>query len=188
MKKKILGWGECVAKHGDTVYDDIVENSASLSVEEGNEENANVEGGKSEGRKQTPDKYIIEFDRRLGEDETGFKPGYIENAGEIGIIPKNTGAVYAELKGCSLKKTLKQDSTDGLVGHYLYKTKGSTDSEGDLDDVEVKTSDIAGEFTQVAQTENKNPYEEGWYIKDGNVYKHAFETTPTTGVTYYKLG
>ena len=40
MEKKILGWGECVAKHGDTVYDDIVENSASLSVEEGNEENA----------------------------------------------------------------------------------------------------------------------------------------------------
>ena len=187
MIRKILGWGECVAKHGSTVYDDIVDKSASLSVDEGDETEALVEGGKAEGRKQTADKYIIEFDRRLG-DETDFKPGYIENAGEIGIIPKNVGAVYAELKGCSLKKTLKQNTDDGLVAHYLYKTKGSTDSEGDIDDVEVKKSTLAATFTAVADTTGLNPYEEGLYIKEGNVYKHAFETEPAQGVTYYTMG
>lgn len=191
MVKKILGWGECVAKQGGTVYDDIIDGSASLSVEEGNETEAPIEGGKAEGRKQAADKYIIEFDRRLG-DETGFKPGFTENAGEIGIIPKNAGAVYAELKGCSLKKTLRQNSTDGLVGHYKYKTKGSTDSNGDLDDVEIKKSNIAASFTAVDSTaegySNKNPYEEGWYIKDGTIYKHAFETSPAQDVTYYTMG
>ena len=137
MLKKILGWGECVAKQGGTVYDDIVDGSASLSVEEGQEDEALIEGGIAEGRKQRPDKYIIEFDRRLG-DETDFNPGFTENAGEIGIIPKNAGAVYAELKGCSLKKTLRQDSTDGLVGHYQYKTKGATDAYGALTDITMQ--------------------------------------------------
>jgi hypothetical protein len=186
-KKKILGWGECVANDGTNAYDDLVEGSASLSVEEGDEQEANIEGGKAEGRKQSPDKYIIEYDRRLGDEE--FKPGYIEDFGEIAIIPKNTGAVYAELKGVSLKKTLRQDTTDGLVGHYEYKTKGSTDSQGNLDDVEIKKSTLATSFTAVTETTGKNPYVEGWYTKVGNtdVYVHAFENAPKDGVTYYAI-
>ena len=184
--KKIIGWDDCVAQNGSTVYDDIVENSASLSVEEGEEKEATIEGGTAEGRKQKADKYIIEFDRRLGNEE--FTPGFVENAGAVGIIPKAAGAVYAELKGCSLKKTLKQDSTDGLVAHYLYKTKGSTDSVGNLDDIEIKESEIAAVFTAVSNTTGKNPYDEGWYIKEDDIYKHAFETTPVENVTYYKMG
>ncbi len=193
MATKILGWGECTSKFTPVsgtaeTHDDIVENSASLSVEEGQEQEALIEGGKAEGRKQQPDKYIIEFDRRL-ENGDDFTPGFVEDAGDIAIIPKNVGAVYAELKNCSCKKTLKQNSTDGLVGHYLYKTKGSTDSNGDLDDVEIKQHTANETYTAVSSSSEgyslKNPKTEGWYIKNGNVYIHSWDTTPQNGVTYY---
>ncbi len=192
MPQKILGWGECTATHTPTsgsaeTYDDVVENSGALSVEEGAEQEANVEGGKVEGRKKAPDKYIIEFDRRLGSINE-FTPGYIEDAGTIAIVPKNVGAVYAELQGCSLHKSLKQDSTNGLVGHYKFKTKGSTDSNGDLDDVDIKQHSSADTYSAVADTTGKNPYEEGWYIKNGTTYIHSYDTTPQSGVTYYTLG
>jgi hypothetical protein len=192
---KILGWGECTSKFTQTsgtaeTHDDIVENSASLSVEEGQEDEATIEGGKAEGRKVRPDKYIIEFDRRLG-NSSEFAPGYIEDAGDIAIIPKNVGAVYAELKNCSLKKTLRQNSTDGLVGHYQFKTKGSTDSGGNLDDVEIKQHSTNETYTAVSTSSEgystKNPKNEGWFIKNGNIYIHSWDTTPQEGVTYYTL-
>ena len=185
-KKKILGWGECYAKADDKVFDDIVENSANLSVEEGQEQEANTTGGKTEGRKQAPDKYIIEYDRRVG-SKNEVQVGYTEDAGSIGIIPKNSGATYAKLMGCSRKITLKQDEEDGLVAHYLYKTKGSTDSTGKLDDVLLDESNISELFTAVTNTSGKNPYEEGWYTKKGDVYYHAFETEPVQGTTYYEM-
>lgn len=190
--RKILGWGECTSKltpanggNAET-HDDIVENSASLSVEEGEEQEARIEGGTAEGRKQQPDKYIIEFDRRLA-DGDDFAPGFVEDAGDIAIIPKNVGAVYAELSNCSCKKTLKQDSTNGLVGHYYYKTKGSTDSNGNLDDVEIKKHTEAETYTEVADTTGMNPKALGWFIKNGNVYIHSLDTTPQEGVTYYTV-
>jgi hypothetical protein len=193
---KILGWGECTSKFTPAsggsaeTHDDIVINSASLSVEEGQEDEAQVEGGRAEGRKVQPDKYIIEFDRRLG-STSEFTPGYEENAGDIAIIPKNVGAVYAELKNCSCKKTLKQGSTDGLVGHYLYKTKGSTDSNGDLDDIEIKQHSQNETYTAVSTSldgySTKNPKTLGWFIKNGNTYIHSYDTTPVEGVTYYTL-
>ena len=185
-KKKVLGWGECYAKTDDKVYDDIVENSASLSVEEGQEQEATTEGGKVEGRKQTADKYIIEFDRRIG-SKSEVQVGYTEDAGNISIIPKNAGAVCGKLKGCSCKITVTQNSENGLVAHYLYKTKGSTDSEGNIDDFELDESNITELFSAVASTTGKNPYNEGWYTKTGNVYYHAFETTPAQGTTYYEM-
>ncbi len=194
--KKILGWGECTGTNtvdNNTVvrHADIVENSASLSVEEGSEQEANIEGGKAEGRKQNPDKYIIEYDRRIG-DENEVTLGFVEDAGDIAIIPKNIGAVYAELKNVSRKITLKQNTTDGLVAHYYYKTKGSTDSNGNLDDVDIKkhTADNM-EYTAVSSSSegynNKNPKEEGWFIKNGNSYIHSWDTTPQSGTTYYAL-
>lgn len=186
-KKKILGWGECVAKTVDTIYDDIVEGSAALSVEEGTENEANTEGGKAEGRQRTVDKYITEFDRRVG-DKSEVSLGFVNDAGPISIIPKNQGAAYAKLLGCSLHTTIKQDSTDGLVIHYEYKTKGSTDSQGKIDDVVIDESSTSVTFTAVQNTAGKNPYDEGWYVKDGeNVYKHAFETTPKENTTYYEI-
>ena len=192
---KVLGWGECTGKltpaEGNAeTWEDIVDGSASLSVEEGQEDEALIEGGIAEGRKQRPDKYIIEFDRRLG-STAEFSPGFIEDAGDIAIIPKAVGAVYAELKGCSLKKTLKQDSTDGLVGHYLFKTKGSTDSNGDLDDIEIKQHSTNETYTAVSTSSDgysgKNPKNEGWFIKNGSTYIHARDTTTVEGVTYYIL-
>lgn len=190
--RKILGWGECTSKFTPSAggnaetHDDIVDGTASLSVDEGQEDEALVEGGRAEGRKVRPDKYIIEFDRRL-EDGDDFAPGYVEDAGDIAIIPKNVGAVYAELKDCSCKKTLKQDSQNGLVGHYYYKTKGSTDSNGNLDDVDIKKHTAADTYTEVSDTTGKNPKNEGWFIKNGNTYIHSWDTTPQTGVTYYTL-
>ena len=194
--RKILGWGECTSKFTPSAggnaetHDDIVDGTASLSVDEGQEDEALVEGGRAEGRKVRPDKYIIEFDRRL-EDGDDFTPGYVEDAGDIAIIPKNVGAVYAELKDCSCKKTLKQDSQNGLVGHYYYKTKGSTDSNGDLDDVDIKKHTAADTYTAVPTSidgySTKNPKALGWFIKNGNTYVHSWDTEVVNGTTYYQL-
>jgi hypothetical protein len=189
--KKILGWGECTGINtpavGDAVsYDDIVDGSASLSVEEGQEQEALIEGGVAEGRKQNPDKYIIEFDRRLG-DETNIKIGFVENAGKIAIVPKNIGAVYAELDDCSRKITLKQNTQDGLVAHYLFKTKGRTDSEGNLDDVLVKKHLSASQTFSAVANPTGNPSTSGYYIKNGTTYIHAQDTSVVNGVTYYEL-
>ena len=48
--KKILGWGKCTIDGKN----DIIEGSASLSVEEGEEQEALIEGGSAEGRKKAP--------------------------------------------------------------------------------------------------------------------------------------
>ena len=186
--KKILGWGECFAK-GDNglLYGDIVENSASLSEQEGEVQEATVEGGTVEGRKRTPSKYRLEFDRRLG-DETDFKPGFTEHAGSIAIVSKAVGATYAQLHGYSLTTSLRQNSQDGLVAHYQYDTMGSTDSAGHLDDIEVTKSTATMTYIEVSATTGKNPYDEGWYVqKEGGLYVHTFDTTPAQGTTYYEL-
>ena len=39
--KKVLGWGRCSIDG----HDDIVEDSTSLDIEEGDEQEANIEGG-----------------------------------------------------------------------------------------------------------------------------------------------
>ena len=43
-------------------------------------------------------------------------------------------------------------------------------------------------YTAVADTEGKNPAEEGWYEKDGDEYSRTEDTTPTDGKTYYTKG
>lgn len=137
--KKIIGWGKVEAKQtpttGDPVtYDDIKEGSASLSVEEGTIEEALIEGGEAEAVKSSADKYIVEFDRRIG-NASDVTPGFQESAGNIELIPPTVGAIGIRLTGVCRKITLKYDSTDGLVAHYWYKTAGATDSSGNITDV-----------------------------------------------------
>ena len=128
--KKILGWGKCtVGSHSD-----IVENSTSLSVEEGQEQEATIEGGEAEGRKKAPDKYILTYNRRVG-SASEVEVGFTEDGGDITVTPENSGAVGVSLKGCTKHVAVKFDSTDGLVAVYTYKTKGATDSSGKLTDI-----------------------------------------------------
>ena len=105
---KVIGWGKCTATHtpsgtGATakVYDDIVDGSTSLSVEEGQEQEALIEGGQAEARKKQPDKYIIEFDRRIG-NASDVTPGFTDDAGSIEIEPELVGAIGVTLTGVSL--------------------------------------------------------------------------------------
>ena len=49
---KVLGWGKCSCDGKD----DIVDGSTDLSCEEGQEQEANIEGGSAEGRKVPPPK------------------------------------------------------------------------------------------------------------------------------------
>lgn len=140
MSAKVLGWGKCSAVHtpsgtGATAvtYADIVEGSTSLSVEEGQEQEALIEGGSAEARKKQPDKYIIEFDRRIG-NAAEATPGFTEDAGSIKIDPELVGAIGVTLTGVSLCITMRFDSTDGLVAHYQFKTKGAT-TAGALTDI-----------------------------------------------------
>ena len=63
MSQKIIGWGKCQAKHtpsgqGATAvtHNDIIDGSTALSVEEGEEQEALIEGGEAEARKRKPDK------------------------------------------------------------------------------------------------------------------------------------
>lgn len=137
---KVIGWGKCTATHtpsgtGATakVYGDIVDGSTSLSVEEGQEQEALIEGGQAEARKKQPDKYIIEFERRIG-NASDVTPGFTDDAGSIEIEPELVGAIGVTLTGVSLYISVSFDTTDGLKAHYKFKTKGAT-TGGALTDI-----------------------------------------------------
>jgi len=186
--KKLIGWGKCTAKQtpasGNAItHSDIKEGTASLSVEEGSVDEALIEGGEAEAMKSQADKYIVEYDRRIGA-ESEVTPGFVENAGSIEIIPPTNGAVGIRLINVCRKITLKGDSTDGLMAHYWYKTGGEMDDEGNITDV-VPVVKGSTTYTAVADTTGKNPESEGWYIKNGSNYILSHDTTPQTGVTYY---
>lgn len=139
--QKILGWGKCSAIHtpsgqgaSATTYADIVEGSTSLSVEEGNEQEALIEGGSAEARKKQPDKYILDFERRIG-SASEVTPGFTDDAGSVEVEPELVGAIGVTLTGVSLYITLSFDSTDGLKAHYQFKTKGATGANGALTDI-----------------------------------------------------
>ena len=127
---KVLGWGRCSIDG----HDDIVEDSTSLEVEEGDEQEANIEGGTAEGRKKAPDKYSLTYNRRIG-SASEVQVGYTENAGDVTVTPENAGAVGVTLKECSRHISVKFDAKDGLVAVYKWKTKGKTDSAGKLTDI-----------------------------------------------------
>ena len=127
---KILGWGRCTV--GD--HDDIVEGSTSLSVEEGQEQEANIEGGSAEGRKKAPDKYILTYRRRVG-SASEVEVGFTENVESVTVTPENDGAVGVTLSNVSRHVAVGFDSTDGLVAIYTYKTKGQTNAQGQLSDI-----------------------------------------------------
>lgn len=137
MAEKILGWGKNSIKTVEKEYFDIKEGSTSLSVEEGAETEALIEGGEAEGRKQEPDKYTLEFERRIGE-ENEVEVGFVESAGDVEVIPENVGAIGVKLSSCSRRISVKFDSTDGLVAVYTYKTKGAHNDQGKLTDVTLK--------------------------------------------------
>ena len=133
-EQKIIGWGKCSVKNGETIHNDIVQGSTSLSVEEGAEQEALIEGGEAEARKQEPDKYTLTYNRRIGKEDE-VKVGFTENAGDAEVIPEQDGAIGVKLTGCSRRINVQFDSTDGLVAVYTYKTKGAHNDKGELTDV-----------------------------------------------------
>ena len=138
---KVLGWGKCSAvvtpaSGTASTFADIVEGSTSLSVEEGDEMEALIEGGEAEGRRKRPDKYVLTFNRRIGDaSEVTGKIGYTENLTSVQVVPELVGAIGVTLTGVSETITVQYDTTDGLVAVYTYKTKGTTDADGKLTDV-----------------------------------------------------
>lgn len=143
--KKVLGWGHCSVTEAktSTTHDDIVDGSTSLSVEEGEEQEALIEGGTREGYKRKPDKYTLTYNRRLG-SATEVTPGFTEDAGDVTVNPENTGAVGVTLKNCSRHIALQYDTTDGLVAVYTWQTMGEADASGNLTDVEQFVKAAAG--------------------------------------------
>lgn len=144
MPSKVIGWGKnsiVITPAGEnasaTTYADIVEGSTSLSVDEGEEKEALIEGGSAEARKKNPDKYIVEFERRIG-TASEVTPGFTEDAGSCQVVPESSGAIGVTLTGCSCYITLSFDSTDGLKAHYQYKTKAATNSSGALTDITLQ--------------------------------------------------
>lgn len=139
-RKKIVGWGKNSNKEtingSSTTYDDIVINSTSLSVEEGEEQEAQIEGGEAEARKKNPDKYILESERRIDDpSEVNGVLGFTEEVDSIEVEPQEVGAVGVTLINPSRHVTVTYDTTDGLKAKYTYKTKGATDSNGRLTDI-----------------------------------------------------
>ena len=127
---KVLGWGKCSCDGKD----DIVDGSTDLSCEEGQEQEANIEGGSAEGRKKAPDKYILTYHRRVG-SAAEVQCGYTENAGSVTVTPELTGAICCTLTECSKHVSVKFDSKDGLVEVTKWKTKGAVDANGLLTDI-----------------------------------------------------
>ena len=195
MPQKIIGWGECHAKqtisNTPVEYDDIVINSAALNVEEGEEQEALIEGGRAEARKKRPDKYILEFERRIGdESEVAAELGFTDEVDSIQIIPEEVGAVAVTLQSPSKYVSVSFDSTDGLKAKYQYNTKGATGSNGKLSDVSFVKKQ-AGTWTAVDSSitgySSKNPKNEGWFVKNGSVYIPALDTTVVENRVYYTL-
>jgi len=192
-RKKIIGWGKNSNKEtingSSTTYDDIVINSTSLSVEEGEEQEAQIEGGEAEARKKNPDKYILESERRIDDpSDVNDVLGFTEEVDSIEVEPQEVGAVGVTLINPSRHVTVTYDTTDGLKAKYTYKTKGATDSNGRLTDITFQKKVSNAAYIEVSSTTGKNPKNEGWYIKNGNVYIPSLDTTPQTGVTYYSRG
>ena len=127
---KVLGWGKCSCDGKD----DIIENSTSLSFEEGQEQEATIEGGSAEGRKKAPDKYILQYKRRVG-TAAEVSCGYTENAGSVTVTPEQVGAIGCTLTGCSKHVGVNFDTKDGLVEVTTWKTKGTVDANGALTDI-----------------------------------------------------
>lgn len=184
-EQKIIGWGKCSAKNGETTHNDIVQGSTSLSVEEGAEQEALIEGGEAEARKQEPDKYTLTYNRRIGKEDE-VEVGFTENAGDVEVIPEQDGAIGVKLTGCSRRINVQFDSTDGLVAVYTYKTKGQHDASGKLTDITFhKKGAAVPTYTAVTVTTGKNPKTEGWYVKSGSSYVLTTDTEPQSGTTYY---
>lgn len=183
---KIVGWGRNTVV--DSVlgsYSDIVMDSTDLSVEEGSEKEANIEGGEAEARVKAPDKYILKANRRIADEtEVADVLGFTETVETVECTPDN-GGLGVKLINPSRHVALKMDTKDGLVAVYTYKTKGQTDANGKLTDAIPVRSSTSVTYSAVASTTGKNPKTEGWYIKNGNSYFRSFDTTPQAGVTYY---
>ena len=139
-RTKVMGWkdNEVIVGTGNNAvtYDDIKQGSTSLNREEGQKEEALIESGEAEGVYKAPDKYIIAFDRRLDTTEE-VTPGFRDSNVTVAVKPKKVGARTVQLTGCSEDISIKYDSTDGVVAHYEYKTKGAVDSDGNLTDITV---------------------------------------------------
>ena len=135
-----MGWkdNEVIVGSGNNAltYDDIKQSSTSLSREEGQTEEALIESGEAEGVYKSPDRYILSFDRRLDTEEE-VSPGFKDSNVEVTVKPKKAGARMVTLSGCSEDISIKYDTTDGVVAHYEYKTKGAVDSDGNLTDIAV---------------------------------------------------
>ena len=136
---KVLGWGRCTADG----FSDIIEGSCQLSVEEGQEQEATIEGGSAEGRKKGPDKYTLTFKRRVAsaaEAAVGYTPDYAS----VSVVPEASGAIGVTLTHVSKHVAVQFDSTDGLVAVYTYKTKGTTDNSGALTDISFSANGSSG--------------------------------------------
>lgn len=183
---KIVGWGRNTLNDSDLgSFNDIVMDSTDLSVEEGQETEANVEGGSAEARKKDPDKYILKCNRRIdSEQEVADELGFKETVDTVVCTPDN-GGLGVQLIEPSRHVALKMDTKDGLVAVYTYKTKGQTDGNGKLKDIIPARGTRNVTYSAVASTTGKNPKNEGWYIKNGNTYLRSFDTTPQSGMTYY---
>lgn len=133
-----MGWKDCEVEQGDTIYDDIMQNTTSLSREEGQVEDAPIESGESEGTYKSPDKYILEIKRRIGPEET-VKAGFKDNVGNVEVRPKKAGARTVQLTGVSQDISVEYGSDNGAVEVIRWKTKGCVDANGDLTDVTIGT-------------------------------------------------
>lgn len=136
---KIIGWGKCTVKQGasgsQTSYDDIIENSCQLSVEEGEEVEATIEGGSAEASRREPDKYVLTYNRRI-DTPAEVTVGFTESE-DVEVEPESVGAVGAKLTGASKHVAVRFDTTDGLVAVYTHRTKGTTDANGALTDISL---------------------------------------------------
>lgn len=190
MEQKKVGWGACIMEDTELgQYEDIVMNSAQLSVEEGQEKEAQVEGGAAEARDKDVDRYTLTARRRIAdESEVADVIGFTPTISSAKLHPKN-GGVGVTLVNPSRHVAVQMDSTDGLTAVYTYKSKGENDGNGHPTDIEV-CKRAAPVFTAVDSDaegySSKNPKAENWYIKNGDDYIRSYDTSVQEGMTYYE--
>lgn len=140
-----MGWKDCEVETPDTIYDDIMQGTTSLSREEGQTEEAPIESGESEGTYKEPDKYILEIRRRIGPNEE-VKAGFTDPIGDVEVKPRKTGARTVKLANVSQDISIEYGSDNGAVAVYRWRTKGAVDTDGNLTDITIGT--VAAETAQ----------------------------------------
>ena len=114
----------------------------------------------------------------------------VYNPGDFPVHFNLTLLVNNSFSGCMIGSPLDEDY-NGSLTLKSFSLKSQEDLgvriNGKLNLIEgVKEDSNTVEYIKINSTSGKNPYQEGWYILHNGNYEPTSDTSPQTGIIYYK--